>query len=85
MPWHEDGARLNDDLFLQGLELMLVGMGTVFVFLTLLVLATTLMSYLVRRFVPASVPRAGTADGGPTAEEVAAISAAVARYREERG
>jgi len=76
---------LNDDLFLRGLELMLVGMGTVFVFLTLLVLATALMSHLVQRFAPAPAPRGDTADGGPMPEEVAAISAAVTRYREERG
>ena len=34
----------------QGTTLMLYGMGTVFTFLTLLVFATTLMSYLVSRF-----------------------------------
>ena len=61
---------------------MLTGMGTVFVFLTLLVGATTLMSRLVGRFLP---PRsADAAQGGPTAEEVAAIGAAIARYRGDR-
>ena len=34
-------------LIYEGLNLALYGMGTVFVFLTLLVLATTLMSWLV--------------------------------------
>jgi len=60
-----------------GVELMLAGMGTVFVFLTLLVVATMGMSALVQRFTP--VPDA--ADGGVSAEELAAISAAVHQFR----
>lgn len=39
-------------LISQGLDLMLYGMGTVFVFLTVLVGSTTLMSALVSRFFP---------------------------------
>lgn len=35
------------DLLQEGLNLMLMGMGTVFVFLTVLVIGTTLMSRLV--------------------------------------
>ena len=60
----------------QGLELMLVGMGTVFLFLTLLVLATSLMSRFVQRFAPAPA-----VVDGVTEEEVAAITAAIARHR----
>jgi len=36
----------------QGLDLMLYGMGTVFIFLTLLVIVTTLMSLIVQRWFP---------------------------------
>ena len=36
----------------QGLDLMLYGMGTVFIFLTLLVIVTTLMSSIVQRWLP---------------------------------
>ncbi|MCG8437591.1 MAG: OadG family protein [Pseudomonadales bacterium] len=57
-----------DSLMNQGLELMLVGMGVVFVFLIILVGVTTLMSALVQRFGQA-----------PVAPEVAAPSAAPAR------
>lgn len=35
------------DLIQEGLNLMLMGMGTVFVFLTVLVIGTTLMSRLI--------------------------------------
>ena len=70
---------MDTTLLEQGLELMLAGMGTVFAFLTTLVLATSLMSKIINRFAPAPVP-----DKSPTAEEVAAISAAISRYRGER-
>ena len=39
-----------DPLLLAGLQLMLAGMGTVFLFLSLLVFAVKLMSYLIARF-----------------------------------
>lgn len=74
--------------FAQGIELMLAGMGTVFVFLTLLVVATTLMSRLVQRFAP---DVAGHAAGvrlprpnSDEAEVVAAITVAVAAFRRRR-
>ena len=56
---------------------MLVGMGTVFFFLTVLVIAMTLMSVLVRRISPA----AGM--DGATDEEVAAITAAITQHRDK--
>ena len=59
----------------QGLMLMLVGMGTVFVFLTILVAGMSLMAWIVNRMMRAP------ADGGVSDEEVAAITAAIARHR----
>ncbi|MFT5483605.1 MAG: oxaloacetate decarboxylase gamma subunit [Halieaceae bacterium] len=41
---------MQESLINQGVELMIFGMGTVFVFLVLLVLATLLLSYLVNAF-----------------------------------
>lgn len=64
---------MHDTLIDQGLTLMLAGMGTVFVFLTMLVAAMTLMSYATKRLQPAA--------SGPSDEEVAAISAAIERHR----
>ena len=40
----------------QGVELMLFGMGTVILFLGLLVLATTLMSRMLARYFPEPEP-----------------------------
>lgn len=54
---------------------MLVGMGTVFVFLTTLVIAMSLLATIVARLAPSTV--AGASD-----EEVAAITAAIARHRQ---
>ena len=61
----------------QGVTLMLVGMGTVFVFLTLLVVMMTLMARVLQRLAPAVVE-------GVSDEEVAAISAAIARHRSQQ-
>ncbi len=54
---------------------MLAGMGTVFAFLTTLVMAMTLMSKTLGRF------QREAPDEGATAEEVAAISAAISKHR----
>ena len=67
------------DLLLQGVELMLVGMGTVFVFLSLLVLATQAMSRVVTHMRDAGSP------GQPSPEELAAITAALAVHARGRG
>ena len=66
---------MANSLINEGLTLMLVGMGTVFVFLTVLVAATTLMSRLTMRFQP------GPAAAGDSDEEIAAIAAAIAAHR----
>lgn len=61
---------------------MLYGMGTVFVFLTLLVLVTTLMSALVSRFVPPA-PAASPRDAGADVEPriIAVITEALRQHR----
>jgi oxaloacetate decarboxylase gamma subunit len=73
----------------QGLELMLYGMGTVVVFLSLLVVSTYTMSRLIGRYFPeseASVEAAlqrlhGQAQPADDPELVAVISAAIHRHR----
>jgi oxaloacetate decarboxylase gamma subunit len=58
----------------QGITLMLVGMGTVFVFLSLLVMAMTAMAGIIKRLTP-------VAEQGVSDEEVAAITAAITQHR----
>ena len=66
---------MQNELINQGLTLMLAGMGTVFVFLTALVIAMTLMARLVGKVpVPAET-------GGATDDEIAAIAAAITQHR----
>lgn len=76
---------MQADLISQGLELALIGMGTVFGFLILLIGATTLMSTLVQRLAPEAPPNAaGTApaSAAPADDElVAVIGAAIRRHR----
>ena len=66
---------MQQTLLDQGLTLMLVGMGTVFVFLTLLVAGMSLMAAIVKRLTPAAD------DSVASDEEIAAITAAITRHR----
>ncbi len=68
---------MESGLLNQGTTLMLVGMGTVFVFLTLLVIAMTVMSAIAVRMSSAKV------EAGVNDEEVAAITAAIDRHRNQ--
>ncbi len=43
---------MRDALLQQGLDLMIYGMSTVIFFLTIMVIATTVLSWVVRRFFP---------------------------------
>ncbi|MEM8500071.1 MAG: OadG family protein [Pseudomonadota bacterium] len=65
-------------LISQGVNLLLYGMGVVFVFLSLLVLVTGAMSALVQRFAP----QANNSDPQSIdRRHVAAITAALHRHR----
>ncbi|MGR8932799.1 MAG: OadG family protein [Gammaproteobacteria bacterium] len=73
------------DLFNAGLELMLVGMGIVFLFLALLVVAVNAMSYVLRRYFPETPQFAHRLpDSGVDTGTAAAIAAALHRYRAAR-
>jgi sodium pump decarboxylase gamma subunit len=67
---------MEESMLELGTMLMIAGMGTVFVFLSLLVGAMSLMATAVRKLQPAA-----SADH-PTQEEVAAIAAAIRRFRQ---
>ena len=69
----------------QGLELMVFGMGVVFVFLTMLVFVTTLMSKLVNKFAPepeaVAAPAPAVAAPGVDPQLLKVLSAAVKEHR----
>ncbi|WP_068828096.1 OadG family protein [Pseudomonas sp. BMS12] len=76
------------DLLLEGVELMLFGMGIVFTFLILLVFAIRLMSRLVARLAPEPAPLAVATPAIPSApvdpDTLAAIQAAIRQHRAKR-
>jgi len=74
-----------NEVMTQGVELMLTGMGIVFLFLVMLIGAVKLMAYCVANFLPEEAP-VTTAPSAPVSKGVtpavtAAISAAVHQHR----
>ena len=82
-------CRLQGDIVDQGIELMLYGMGTVVVFLTLLIVATSVMSWFLGRYFPeAEVPAINIGRSPaprPVSDDqsrlIAVITAAIHRHR----
>lgn len=71
-----------NELVSSGIELMLIGMGMVFAFLAMLIVAVKIMSSLLLRFFP-EIP-SGHHPGmhhGDDLGTIAAITAAVHQYR----
>ncbi|MHA6494613.1 OadG family protein [Pseudomonas borbori] len=79
------------ELLLEGVELMLFGMGFVFTFLLLLVLVIRVMSRVIDSFasktpIPvAQTPKPAAAVGEPSAEVLAAIQSAIHQHRARCG
>ncbi|MCQ8105548.1 OadG family protein [Methylomonas sp. SURF-2] len=73
-----------NELMSSGIELMLLGMGIVYSFLAMLIVAIKLMSALVLRFFPEmSAGRHAGTHHGDDLGTIAAISAAVQQYRKK--
>ena len=68
----------------QGLDLMLYGMGTVFIFLTLIVSVTTTMSSIIQRWLPDDdfeITPSPSTNFGVDERVAAVIQAALAQHR----
>ncbi len=75
------------DLLLQGVNLMFLGMGIVFTFLAILVVALTGMSRLAASLSGPEAPPTATAAAGAATDDselIAVISAAINRYRSKQ-
>lgn len=71
-----------NELITAGIELMLIGMGMVFSFLAMLIVAIKLMSSTILRFFPdMSGSQSAGSHHGDDLGTIAAISAAVHQYR----
>jgi len=83
---------MQDTLIDQGISLMLYGMGTVFVFLTILVFATSVMSKLVNKLAPEKavepsastkpMPAAQNMANTPSPQVLEAIKQAITAHRQ---
>jgi oxaloacetate decarboxylase gamma subunit len=79
----------TSQLLLEGVEIMLFGMGSVFVFLVLLIFCIRVMSFLTARFVSEpTVAQPRSASAAPAidadADTLAAIKAAIHLHRARR-
>ena len=79
---------LEGSLTAQGFMLMLYGMGTVAVFLLLLVVMINLMSWVCSRYFPESIVTSGSEKSETVLTEqselTAVISAAIHKFRSNR-
>lgn len=84
--------RAMNNLINDGLGLMSLGMGFVFLFLCVLIVATTFMSKLIGRYFPETLPTAkkaatapsgssGAVNSGMDPKLTAAITAAIHQHR----
>ena len=73
------------EMMSSGVELMFAGMGIVFLFLTMLVVAINMMSSLLQRFFPdapaSQLAAAASMSSGIDKSIIAAISAALHQHR----
>ena len=80
----------SENIITEGLNLMLMGMGTVFVFLTLLVFVTSFMSSLIQKYLPETsaevLPTAASSlsSGKNDPSLLAVISAAIHAHRSNK-
>ncbi|GAB1259082.1 OadG family protein [Aurantivibrio plasticivorans] len=78
---------MSNELLSNGIALMLFGMGVVFTFLAVLVIAITVMSYTIQTYFPtASSPNPAPPpppddDGLPPERILAAIKLAISEHR----
>lgn len=79
---------MQNELLVQGLNLLVLGMGVVFIFLALLVITTSVMSRMIQRYLPEPIPAASVEDHSasrqnalPDEKILAAIKAALEQHR----
>ncbi|MBN2816210.1 MAG: OadG family protein [Campylobacterales bacterium] len=80
---------METNLVIEGFKFMGLGMGTVFVFLGIMIVAMNIMSTIIHKFFPEPQPKASTSAPSSNAKKqdnnkkiVAAITAAIKHHRE---
>ncbi|MCK4494174.1 MAG: OadG family protein [Methylococcales bacterium] len=73
-----------NEMMSTGVEIMLVGMGSVFSFLGMLIVAVNLMATTIQRFFPDTTPELAKKNRAETVIDtkvIAAVTSAVHQYR----
>jgi len=78
---------METNLVIEGFKFMGLGMGTVFVFLIIMIVCMNLMSTIIHRFFPEAQPTTSVAPNNAPKDNnnnkiVAAITAAIKHHRE---
>lgn len=74
---------METNLVLEGIKFMILGMGTVFAFLIIMILCMNMMSRIIQRFFPEPQASAETSSSQQDKKKiVAAITAAIKYHRE---
>ncbi|RMA81358.1 OadG family protein [Umboniibacter marinipuniceus] len=79
----------SNDILQQGADLLMLGMGSVFVFLSVLVVATTAMSWFINRWLPEVEAEPVARKPAPSTEinskTLSIIKQAIAQHRVAKG
>jgi oxaloacetate decarboxylase (Na+ extruding) subunit gamma len=74
-----------ENLVFEGFKFMVLGMGTVFAFLILMIIAMNLQAYIVRKFFPEPVPvPQDSKNKSKQSAKIAAISAAIMHHKQAK-
>ena len=73
-----------ENLVFEGFKFMLLGMGTVFTFLSLMIIAMNIQSYIIHKFFPEPMPTSNSDTGKKNNAKIAAISAAIQHHENSK-
>ena len=75
-----------ENLVFEGFKFMALGMGTVFSFLIIMIVAMNLQSYIIHKFFPEPMPTIpGSTKKNNDKAKIAAISAAIQHHKNVKG
>lgn len=79
---------METNLVLEGLKFMVLGMGTVFIFLVLMIVMMNIMSKIIHKYFPEPVEAPSAPKAAPVEvknnNKIAAIAAAIMHHNQNR-
>ena len=73
-----------ENLVFEGFKFMLLGMGTVFTFLSLMIIAMNVQKFVIHKFFPEPMPISDSETGKKNNAKIAAISAAIQHHENSK-